>query len=181
MGSPNPFLAFREELAGSTYAYAELQVLCLKPDERSDIHNSPYISGDLYPYIRRCKDHHEWIARVLWENPDISDEDLIAMLNAQCVLFLYHMNGLNIIRGLFERRTLDDPKDWFKPFVRSMLIFAENTHRGKLRLPSRCGEDFDGSIRSLQHATFMDFVRTGAEQPLFAWERHYNLVHSGVS
>jgi hypothetical protein len=156
-------------------------VLCLKSAEKSDVHDSSYISGELYPYIRRCKDHHEWIARVLWEQPDISDEDLVATLNAQCVLLLYHMNGFDILRGLFERRTLGDPRDWFKPFVRSMLIWAENTHRGNLQLPSMFGGDFDGSIRSLQHATFMDFVRTGAEQPLFAWERHYNLLHSDVS
>jgi hypothetical protein len=179
--SQNQFLSFREQLGSSVAGYAELQVLCLKPEEKSDVHDSPYLSGELYPYIRQCKDHVEWVGRLLWERPTINDDDLIATLNARCVLILYHANGLNILRGLFEHRSLDDPKDWFKPFVRSMLIAAENTHREKLNLPSMLGEGFEAMIRALQHATFLNFVVDGAEQPLFASERHYNLVHSEVS
>jgi hypothetical protein len=182
MTSQNPFLAFREQLGASVTGYAELQVLCLKPHEKADVHDSPYISGELYPYIRQCKDHVEWIDRLLWEQPTINDDDLIATLNARCVLILYHSNGPNILRGLFEHRSLDDPKDWFKPFVRSMLISAENTHRQNLKLPSMLGgEELQASIRALKHATFLNGVVDGAEQPLFAWERHYNLVHSEVS
>ena len=60
-----------------------------------------------------------------------------------------------------------------------MLIAHENLHREKLNLPSMLGEG--GAIRALEHATFLNFVVDGAEQPLFAWERHYNLVHSEVS
>jgi hypothetical protein len=174
----NPFLAYREELASAAYAYADLQVLCLKPEEKTDVLDSPYISGELYRHLRALKDHHDEIARILWQHPEITDEELIATLNAETVLCLYHLNGLNIIRGEIEHRVLDDPKDWFKPLVKSTLIFAENHHRNQLGLPSLCDEI---GIRALEHATLMDFVRNGHQQPLFEWERHYNLVHAEAS
>ena len=96
MTSENPFLSFRDQLGSSVSGYAEFQVLCLKPAEKSDVYDSPYLSGELYPYIRHCKDHVEWIDRLLWEAPTINDDELVAALNVRSLVILYQANGLNI-------------------------------------------------------------------------------------
>lgn len=51
--SDNPFLKLREELAGVAYAYANLQVLCLLPEEKPALHfaDCPYISAELNQHI----------------------------------------------------------------------------------------------------------------------------------
>ena len=114
---------------------------------------------------------------MIWQYPEATDEEVHATLNAEAVLCLYHLNGLNIVRGEFEPRDLEDPKDWFNPFIKSAMIFAEDCHRGNLHLPRLCPND----LLPLQHSTFMNIVENGHQQPLFEWERHYDLVHSEVS
>jgi hypothetical protein len=107
--SPDPFLAYRSELAEAAYAYADLQVLCLLPHEKNDVKDSPYISGELHNHIRACKAHNDDVARIMWELPKLTDEELITVLNMATVVRLYHLNGLNIVRGLFEPHNLNDP------------------------------------------------------------------------
>jgi hypothetical protein len=178
LSAQNPFLTYRGELAEAAFSYADLQVLCLLSEEKDDVTDSQYISGELHNHIRSCKDHHNEVAKIMWQCPDLTDDELIAALNIASVLHLYHLNGLNIARGLFEPYNLHDPKDWFKPLVKSTLIFAEQNHRQKLGLPSLCGEF---GIEALEHMTFTNFVRDGDHQPLFEWERHYNRVHAESS
>jgi hypothetical protein len=178
LSSPNPFLAYRSELVEAAFGYADLQVLCLLPHEKNDVTDSPYISGELHKHIRACKEHNDDVARIMWELPELANEELITALNVAAVIRLYHLNGLNIARGLFEPDNLDDPKDWFKPLVKSVLIFAEQNHRLKLELPSLCDKF---GIEALEHMTFTNFVRDGHNQPLFEWERHYKKVHAEVS
>src|SRR6266478_3782489 len=97
-------------------------------EERADIFSSPYISGDLHRHIRSCGTYNREIDRMIWQYPQATDEELHATLNAEAALCLYHLNGLNIIRGEFEQRDLDDARDWYKPFIKSALIFAEDCH-----------------------------------------------------
>ena len=56
------------------YAYANLQVLCLVPEEKSDLHfsDSPYISGELNRHILRCAQHQTQLKELLWKEPDIT-------------------------------------------------------------------------------------------------------------
>jgi len=173
----NPFLAYRQELGNAAYTYAEFQVLVLKPEELVDLFSSPYISGELYLHLRDCAKHNDWIERMLWEHPKMTDQDLYDVTNAHAVLCLYHLNGLNIVRGEFEHRKLKDPKDWFKPLVKSALIFYEDWHRTKLGLPRLCADD----IFPLRHSGFVNIVQNGHEQPLFEWERTTGMVHTRSS
>jgi hypothetical protein len=60
VGAPNPFHRLRKEMVATAIAYANLQVLCLLPEERSGVYfsRSPYISGELVHHIHRCAQHH---------------------------------------------------------------------------------------------------------------------------
>jgi hypothetical protein len=172
----NPLLDFREALAGVARAYSFLQVLCLKPEKCADddVFTSRYISGELYKYVRSLSPHNEEIEKTIWQHPDISDENLVFFLNVRTALHSYYLNGYNIVRGEFEPRNFNDPKDWFKPMVKSALISAEDYYRSILHLPRLCPD----GILALQHSTFVDMVAKGYEQPLFEWERYYGLIHS---
>ena len=91
-----------------------------------------------------------------------------------CAVFLYYLNGWNIVRTA----TKLDPayradKDWFRPFVTSMLISSEHNARRELGVPSL----FTDGTASLRHASFMAGVARGEPNPLFEWEQHYRRKH----
>jgi hypothetical protein len=173
--SPNPFLTFREELCGAAVAYAELQVLSLTPQEKAETFGDDrYISGELSRYIRQAADFNEDVARIIWEHPECTDDELITLADVRCAVFLYYLNGWNLVRVA----TKIDPahsadKDWFRPFVTSMLISSEHNARKKLGLPSLFIDD----IAPLRHASFMSGVANGQANPLFEWEHSYRRKH----
>lgn len=103
-----------------------------------------------------------------------TDDELIVFANVSCAVFLYHLNGWNLVRVA----TKIDPahsadKDWFSSFVTSMLISSEHDARQKLGLPSL----FTDGVAPLRHASFMVGVAKGQTNPLFEWERSYRRKH----
>jgi hypothetical protein len=175
--APNPFQAFREQLCNAAIAYADVQVLSLTPEEKSETYGDVrYISGELSRHIRRCADFNNEIARIIWEHPQCKDDELIVFTNVSCAVFSYYLNGWNLVRVATK---LDPPapsadKDWFRPFITSMMIFSEHTARQKLGLPSLCADE----IAPLRHSSFMVGVARGEANPLFEWERSYGRKHS---
>jgi hypothetical protein len=165
--APNPFLTFREELCNAAIAYADLQVLCLTPQEKAEtLGGVRYISGELSRYIRQTADFNKDVARIIWEHPQCTDDELIVFANCYCAVFLYYLNGWNLVRVA----TKIDPaysadKDWFRPFLTSMLISSEHNARQKLGLPSL----FTDGVAPLRHASFMGGVTKGQTNPLFEW------------
>lgn len=175
--APNPFLAFREELGNTAIAYADLQVLCLTPEEKAETFGEiRYISGELSSYIRQCAKFNQDVARIIWEQSRCTDDELFHFTKVNGAVLLYYLNGLNLVRVATK---IDPPahsagKDWFQPFIRSMLISAEHAARQKLGLPTLCADD----IAPLRHSSFVAIVARGAANPLFEWERGYGRKHS---
>jgi hypothetical protein len=174
--APNPFLKMREELAGAVYEYAILQVLCLKETERADqfYDHSPYITGKLHYRIRECVPHNEDLKYALWQTPKMTDEEIVYSANLQCCQYLYFLNGFNLLRPEFNDVKDGNRRDWFRPFISSMLIFSENTYREHLGMPPMLP---GGLIEALRHSTFMNIVSDGTEDPLYEWETRYKLSH----
>jgi hypothetical protein len=174
----NPFLKYREELCGAALGYAKFQVLCLTPEEKQEAFysNCPYISAELYRRIRHCAGHNEELAEILWRNEKATDDELVGYANAKSAVYLYYLNGMNLIRAEFD--DMDLKKDWFRPFIISVLIWTENGYREQIGLPTLLP---DGAIDALRHSTFVDGVWRGEKNPLFGWEKHYGLVHSEVT
>jgi hypothetical protein len=138
-----------------------------------------YISGELSQYIWQCADFNDDIARIIWEHPQCTDDELLSFANVNCAVLLYYLNGWNLVRVATK---IDPPaqsadKDWFRPFIRSMLIYSEDTARKKLGLPRLCMDD----IAPLRHSSFMIHVASGEANPLFEWERHYERKHNDES
>jgi hypothetical protein len=172
-------MAYREALATTAYRYAGLSTLYLKPSDKVGTYpaDSRYISYSLSQHIRAAAKYEEEIQKLVWENPDQTDEDLKRVVGARSLIALYHLNSLGIVRGEFEERRDNDPKDWFLPFVLSMSIWREDMHRSKLSLPRLC----PNYMLPMQHGGFFNIVLKAYEQPLFEWERTYNVVHAEVS
>lgn len=167
--SPNPVMACREAVAEYTLMFTQLHVHCLKEFEKADQHYSenPYVSGQLWRHIRDSADHHEEIARWKWEEPELSDDDLIATANTRCALYLYYLNGMNLVRRELGDRS--EGKDWFLPFVEACLVNEEHHVREKLGLPTLV----PGPLGSLTYAGFLNYVLNGEQHPFFAWTRDF--------
>jgi len=170
-----PFLQCRMEFAGTAVAYAELQVLCLLESEKPKISHcrSPYISGELHRHIRKCVPYNEDLKWVVGKYPDCTDRDLIAHGNFFCAENIYYLDGLNLLRREFKDYDTDPAKDWLHPLITSLLIFAENTYRGKIGLPS-----LTPSYEALRLSTMMNFVRDGHSNPLHEWETLNEIAHA---
>ena len=57
-----------------------------------------------------------------------------------------------------------------KPFVKSMLIWNENTYRGKIGLETLFE---DKIMQAIPHSKFYNLVSDGARNPLFEWESKF--------
>jgi hypothetical protein len=177
--APNPFLTFREELCNAVIAYADLQVLSLTPQEKAESFGEVrYISGELSRYIRQAADFNEDVARIIREHPQCTDDELIIFANVNCAVLHYYFSGWNLVRVATKiDPALSADKDWFHPFVTSMLISSEHNARKKLGLPSLFTDD----VAPLRHASFMFGVAKGQANPLFEWEHSYRTKHREVS
>jgi len=168
--SPNPVVACRETLAEYTLGFTKLQVHCLKEGEKADnfYNENPYISGQIWRHIRQSSDHHEELARWKWEDPDLTDEDLIGNANTRCALYLYYANGMNIVRR--HLGDFSEEKDWFRPFVEACLVNEEHLLREKIGLPVLVPDKLLGS---LIYGGFLNYVLNGEQNPFFAWTRDF--------
>jgi hypothetical protein len=172
----NPFLKFREIFANYVVGYADIQVLSLTPEQKAGAHysNAKYISADLRRHIRQCCAHNDEMNQLLWEQPDMSDEDLLGGAHMRAAVWLYFANGFNMVRSEFE--PINEARDWYRPFLTSAMIFAENNYRSDIGLASLIPDDF--GLLALQHSTFMGEVANGTPNPLQSWETHYGITHS---
>jgi hypothetical protein len=168
--SPNPVMACRETLAECTLLFTQLQIHCLTESEKADNFYSanPYISGQIWRHVRQSSDHHDDMARWKFEDPEMTDEELIATANTRCALLLYYANGVNIVRR--ELGDFSEEKDWFRPFVEACLVNEEHLLREKIGLPALVP---DKMLGSLVYAGFLNYVLNGEQNPFFAWTRDF--------
>lgn len=162
----NPLLALRAKLAAYVYAFAEYQVLCLTEEEQNaGLHASPYISAQLHHRILQAVDHVDMLAEVRWKVPDATSADFIDFCNTRSLIYLYYINGLNLVR--IALGDVDSERDWLMPFVTAMLVWREETLRHQLGLPSL----LDNARDAFRYSTFHNLVTEGVRNPYFEWER----------
>lgn len=169
LSAPNPIIACREALAEFTLLFAQLQVHCLKEEEKSEqfYRANPYISGQLWRHIRDSSDHHDELARFKWETPDLTDDELVALANTRCAVALYFVNGFQIVRSHLGDRS--EEKDWFRPFVEACLVNEEHQLREALGLTVLV----PGALGSLIYGGFLNYVINGEPHPFYAWARDF--------
>ena len=127
----------------------------------------PEISGKLYRRVRDAYLLNDEIRDSLSGETELSDDDLITFINSKCVVASLYLNSLNIVRAVYN--DVQKKNDWFRPFVRSMLIWTEDNYRSKLSMLSLLADPLDG----LRHSTFFNMVANGVENPFLEWKQHY--------
>jgi len=174
----SPLKMCRDKMGAYAVSFADWQVLCLKRVEiggEDAMRQSPYISGRLYLHIRECAEYNADLTEFLSRNRDCTDDDLITCANARSCAFLYLMNCMNVVRG--DVGDFDRAKpDWFRPFVRSILIWKEDDYRRRVGLPTMLPNEL-----ARHHSTFLTYVLEGVSDPLQQWEEAHQLKHSYVS
>jgi hypothetical protein len=177
----NPLLACRHHLAGHVSIYADWAVLGLKPEyklafEKDDPRSSPYVSGELHDHLRYCAQYNSALADVLSRNKDVKDDDLFSWVNARSCEYQYLMKCINMMRADFDDVDLAAEDDWFRPFVKSMLICREDDYRSKIGLPPPLPNELVE-----RHRSFFTYVLAGDRNTLSRWESEHRLKHSDVS
>ena len=165
----------REKIAGLAFEYASLQVLCTKDN---DLDLGPFkcneLSAELHNHIRAAVPACKELQEIVGKHENLSDTELVDACSTRCAVILLHLNSFNVLRAVYK--DIDTDKDWFRPFVRSMLIWNEDSYRKKLGLPSLLKGELDG----LKHSTFMNMVTNGHRNPLFEWETAYPDLVNGI-
>jgi hypothetical protein len=181
--SDDPFAECRKRLAEYAVSFADWQVLCLTSEEQlqlsaGDIRCSPYISGKLHDFIQECSKYNDGLIEFITRTQQSADDELVMWSNARSCAFQYLMNCLNIIRADVNDLS-NDNDDWFRPFVKSMLIWKEDDYRSKIglqtllpRYPTRL---------AWRHSAFLTSVLEGAHDPLAHWEKVHEVKHKDVS
>lgn len=165
----NPLLAGREQLAEYVITFANLMAAGLKEEQKEgDYLNTPYISGKLWPHISQLSDHIDELGRLRFSEPDISDEELVGYCSNRAMLLLFYCNGLNTVSIAVEDRA-NRHTEWYQAFVQAAIIFAEDTLRGKVGLPSL----LPGPVDGLVYSTFMNLVLSGEPDPFFSWTQKF--------
>ncbi|ASS60403.1 hypothetical protein CHR56_38405 (plasmid) [Rhizobium leguminosarum bv. viciae] len=74
---------------------ARFQVLCLTEEEKAAAfyRENPFISGELHRQVRAVAAKNDDLGRLLWDDPKISDDDLVGFANGECDKALYFANG----------------------------------------------------------------------------------------
>jgi hypothetical protein len=170
--APNPILAMRINLSSYVYEYAGYAVLSLTEKElennaNNNIYSSSFISGQLHLHIRKLSEHIDELKELIWKDPDITDSELIEFCNIRRLLLLFYVNGINLVRC--DLGDFDEEKDWFQPFIKSMLIWRESTFREEANLPAQLKEKLDG----LKYSSFLNMVENGHKNPFFEWQKEW--------
>jgi hypothetical protein len=165
--SADPRMTLRTHLTDFVLLFAEVAVLGLTEEEKAlmDYGRSPYISGQLHHRIVEAAEHSDEMGRAVFQSGGLTAPELISHANARGGVLLYYANGLNLLR--VDTDDSSPNKDWFKPFVEAMLVWEEDTYRGKLDMPSLLPDRADG----LRYSTFMNLVLDGEPDPFFTWTR----------
>ena len=176
----NSLLKCREKLAAYVVEYADWMVLGLKREEKPDLKKQlgamSYVSGELHRHIRYCSQYNSDLARVIQQNKDATDDMLVSWANARSCASLYVMNCINVVRADVGDFPSGHQRDWFQPFVQSMLIWKEDEYRNKIGLPTILPDGLAAC-----HSTFLTCVLEGVRDPLSYWETAYGLKHGDVS
>jgi hypothetical protein len=109
----------------------------------------------------------EFLREAKWKLPELTADGLVALCNARSCRLLFYFNGLQQVRYQFN--DYDRQKDWFRPFVRAMLIWHEDMRRADMGLPSLLPDELPG----LKYCDFMNLVVDGAANPYYEWEKRW--------
>lgn len=172
----NSLQHFRVSFTEAVLYYAELQVICLKEDEKPlmPFASEEKISGKLYKKIKECMPHTTQGKRFLLSKPKVSNQECLVYCNKLSLINLFYMNGLNSLRKEIGDFSEDHNKDWFVPFVNSMLVYYEHVIREKLKLKSLFKKN--EQISPLIISAFKNFVCDKVSvNPYSDWKIYYNL------
>lgn len=171
LASENPMLAGRERLGDYVHTFADLMVSGMRPDGKSGhelYSDSPYISGELRQHIEKIADHVDELGRLRFEDPDITCDELADFCTTRASLLLFYCNGLNMVSIYVEDRA-NRHGEWYRAYMQSAMVWAEDTIRSKLGLPSL----IPGADGGLVYSAFMNHVLNGEPDPFYAWCRDF--------
>jgi hypothetical protein len=170
--SPSSQIECRQELVTNIVAYTDLQVLCLKEEDKENNHifkDMKRISSELHNHIYRCSLRNAELNNFVEQN-GYDEHELISFAKNRSGVYDYYARGFDILRRNIEPAS---EKDWFIPLMQSSMIISESNYRKFLGLPA-----IVTAIDSGFHSNFIEMALKGEQDPLLTWERRYAKSHT---
>jgi hypothetical protein len=170
--SSNSQAECRQKLVTNIIAYTDLQVLCLKEEDKENNYifkEMKRISTELHSHIYRCSLRNDELNKFVEQN-GYDEAELMNFTKDRCVIRGYYAHGFNILRRNIEPAS---EKDWFIPLMQSSMIISESNYRKFLGLPA-----IVTAIDSSFHSNFIEMALKGEQEPLLTWERRYAKSHN---
>ena len=170
LSAENSLIAVRELLAEYVHAFAQLMVVGMPEQGKEDrgYADTPYISGQLRPYISQIAGHIDELGLLKFEQPDVSDEELADYCTNRASLMLFYSNGVNIVSIAIDNRS-SRPSEWYRAFIEARLVADEDKIRQDIGLKSL----LPGPVDGLTYSAFTDMVINGQADPFFAWVKAF--------
>ena len=171
VASENPIIACREKLAGYVEHFANLMVIGMREDGKRDhpvYSDTPYISGDLRQHISKIIPHEDELGRLIFDDPDVTLEELGDYCTGRATLLLFYSNGLNMLSIYLEGRA-HKQSEWYRAYTQAAMVAAEDSIREKIELPSLLPRHTGGLVYSM----FSHYVVAGEADPFFRWTKDF--------
>lgn len=166
LGAKSPLLAFRKEFASHVWRLANVMVLCLTEEEKSEswCSDCPYISGSLWRDIEKLTQASPILEAWAQRRPGAPQKELVFLCDSFAARGLFYLGGYNFLRAFLG--DVSSTRDWVRPFFLAQLIVAEDMCRWRAGIPSLLPDSLDG----LKYYLFEECVIDVAKDPLYEWE-----------
>ena len=165
--SENPILSARAEMSRFVNDAAILSVISMTENAKLEhelFADSPFISGKLLQYIESVVEHLDELAKLRFDDAGLPTKDVASYCANRANLMLIYSNAMNLISIYLEQRA-NDPSEWYRAFMQSAMIVAEDGIRQKIKRPSL----LPSPVASLVYSSFNDYVLSGEPDPFFKW------------
>lgn len=162
----DPIAAGRETLVEYVLFFSPLMAVALTEAEKADhpmFSGQPAISGELHHHIRQAAEHIDELGKMLFDQPDATDDELVSYMNTRSAVGLFFANGMNMIRI-----ELGDRGEWYRPLLEATMVADEDRLRDALGLPRL----LEGSFDALAYGNFFEYV-LGQADPFYAWKKDW--------
>ena len=182
--SQDQMAAVRAKLTSVVLGQASYLVLILPPmpePDASGMRGHPGVTGELRAHLLEAAPTHDNIKGILhgatWPATFENVFNAVSMLYWREFWWCAVMNALRVELGDYNKV---NGRDWYKPFLYTQCVMAEDSYRREIGMPSAFPGPYD-PLSAVCYSTFRNGVLSGAKYPDLAWRENYRKLIEGGS
>jgi hypothetical protein len=172
----NPVMKCRQALCDAVLELSNYQVLVLPPPPELDttgLRGTQGITGELKPRLLEISEKNETLRELVYGafpgKPTYEEVwNLVAGLHWRNAWWTETINAAR--NALGDCNAVQD-RDWYRPFLHAMCVFAEDTYRKDIGMPPAIPGD--GFPAPLVYSSLLQAVLRGDRYPDLSWRELY--------